>query len=192
MKKTILILTVLIMTLLTACGKSISAEEAKKIAFSDAGVTAQEVTITKEKQDGGDFELGFQTADTAYEYEIRKNGSIDSKEREMIPGAAADTPEATPTVTDEVTEEPGTADNNTEAQAPSDTDSNKISEDEAQAIALERAGLTKDQIQFYEIKQDMENGVLVYEIEFYQDRTEYSVDVDAATGEITKFETDVD
>lgn len=188
MKKTILILTVFTMTLFTACGKSISWEEAKEIAFSDAGVTEQEVTITKEKQDGGDFELAFQTTDTAYEYEIRKNGTIDSKEREMIPEAVAGPAEVTPGVV----EETKTADDNTETQAPSDTDSGNISEDQAQAIALERAGLTKDQIQFYEIKQDMENGVLVYEIEFHQDRTEYSVDVNVATGEIIKFETDID
>ncbi len=68
-----------------------------------------------------------------------------------------------------------------------------ITEDEALASALEKAGLKKEQLDFMKrIDLDYEHGRKVYEIEFYVDGFEYEFDVDAETGKVLKFKKDWD
>lgn len=61
-------------------------EEAKSIAFADAGVSASEATLTKAKNDGSAdhprYEIEFHTSATAYEYEIGPDGTIYQLEQE--------------------------------------------------------------------------------------------------------------
>ena len=55
-------------------GKKITLERAKEIALADAGVSASEVTFTKEKQEWERsmlvYEVKFYTEKSQYEYEI--------------------------------------------------------------------------------------------------------------------------
>ena len=68
-----------------------------------------------------------------------------------------------------------------------------ITEDEALASALEKAGLKREQLDFMKrIDLDYEHGRKVYEIEFYVDGFEYEFDVDAETGKVLKFKKDWD
>lgn len=67
-----------------------------------------------------------------------------------------------------------------------------IGEEKAKQIALEKAGLEESQVQRMKVEKDREDGVLVYEVEFEQGRTEYSYEIVAATGEIVKAETEID
>ncbi len=68
-----------------------------------------------------------------------------------------------------------------------------ISQDEALAAALKHAGLSKSQVQFIKpIELDFEHGRKVYEIKFYQGSLEYEFNVDAATGQILKYEKEWD
>jgi uncharacterized membrane protein YkoI len=68
-----------------------------------------------------------------------------------------------------------------------------ITEDEALASALAKAGLKKEQLDFMKrIDLDYEHGRKVYEIEFYVDGFEYEFDVDAETGKVLKFKKDWD
>ena len=66
----------------------------------------------------------------------------------------------------------------------------KISTDEALGIALEYAGVTKDQVSVIENKLDYDDEILVYEIDFIFDNTEYSFNVDAHSGEIIELDRD--
>lgn len=59
-----------------------------------------------------------------------------------------------------------------------------ITEAAAKAAALADAGLTEADVTFTECKQELDDGVQVYEIEFVSGTTEYDYKIDTATGAI--------
>ena len=63
---------------------------------------------------------------------------------------------------------------------------------EAENIALEAAGLAREQVRFDRSELDYERGVAVWEIEFRYEYTEYDFEIDAYTGEILKNRTELD
>ena len=65
-----------------------------------------------------------------------------------------------------------------------------ITLDDAKQIALERAGVAAEDALFTKAHLDRDDGRQVYDIEFFAGTTEFEMDVDAATGEITEFETE--
>ena len=68
-----------------------------------------------------------------------------------------------------------------------------ISQDQALAAALKRAGLKKEQLDFVKrIELDYEHGRKVYEICFYKDGMEYEFDVDASSGQVLKYSKELD
>lgn len=67
---------------------------------------------------------------------------------------------------------------------------NYIGEAKAKEIALSKAGISAEQAQFLTCEFDYDNGVAVYEVEFYFGRTEYSYDINAKTGAVIKAEID--
>ncbi len=66
-----------------------------------------------------------------------------------------------------------------------------IGEDKAKEIALERAGLTANQVIFDRVELDRDDGILKYELEFSKDSTEYDVEIKADDGRILSFERDI-
>ncbi|HIQ91658.1 MAG TPA: PepSY domain-containing protein [Candidatus Copromonas avistercoris] len=80
----------------------------------------------------------------------------------------------------------------TSAAAQNASDSGMIGEEKAKEIALNHAGLTEDQTQRLLVKRDYDDGRSIYEVEFYgEGRDEYDYEIDAATGEIVAFDTDL-
>ena len=69
-----------------------------------------------------------------------------------------------------------------------------VDEARAKQIALDHAGVSESDTSFLMAKQDYENGVLVYEVEFYVAATgsEYDYEIDATTGEIRGFDYDAE
>lgn len=63
-----------------------------------------------------------------------------------------------------------------------------IGEEQAKTIALERAGVTENELLFCKVELDTHNGAMVYDVEFTTDSYEFDCDVNAKTGEIVKFE----
>ena len=63
----------------------------------------------------------------------------------------------------------------------------EIGEEAAKKIALERVGVDEASVTFILTNLDMDDGRLEYDVEFYSDKTEYEMSVDAYTGEITEF-----
>ena len=67
-----------------------------------------------------------------------------------------------------------------------------ISEDEAKAIALQKAGRTDVQTDAVRAEFDCDDGIITYEVEFTAGGREYEYDINAETGEIIESEDDVD
>ena len=142
-------------------------DSAKVIALTDAGLTEEEVTFTKEKLDWDDgvavYDIDFYTADREYEYEINAaTGVIMDRSVELFrhPGGA------------------GTA--------------SLIGEEKAKETAAAHAGFSVDEVFFTKIKLEEEDGRLEYEIEFYKDRIEYEFTIDAAAGTVLEYESEYD
>ena len=68
----------------------------------------------------------------------------------------------------------------------------ELTEDQALAIALEHAGLTREQLDFSNVHLDCDDGRWVYEIEFREGRTEYEYAVNASSGKIVDYDKDWD
>lgn len=70
--------------------------------------------------------------------------------------------------------------------------SGQISQEEAKQIALSHAGIAEADASFILVSLDYENGVQVYEVEFYSGSTEYDYTIDAASGEIISYDFDAE
>ena len=65
-----------------------------------------------------------------------------------------------------------------------------ITEAEAQAIALEHAGLTEADVSRVYVRADWDDGRQEYDVEFRVGHLEYEYEIDAATGQILSTEID--
>lgn len=149
----------------------ISLDEAKEIALRDANVSSKNAKFTSAHKDYDDgisyYEIEFRTSDYKYEYEISMNGKIISYDKERI------------------------------SAKPVTTQSNKVSTkfigvDKAKKIALENEGLTADQVSFKKAKLDHDDGIDLYEIEFVCNGVEYEYEINARTGKIYSYSSEID
>ncbi len=105
------------------------------------------------------------------------------------------------TVTDADVIVPNGSNSNTAPSANANPNANansgdvKITEDQARAIALQRAGLADgSNVKFEKIHLDRENGRLIYDVEFYTLNAsgwrdmEYSAEIDANTGDVLEWD----
>ena len=67
-----------------------------------------------------------------------------------------------------------------------------IGVEHAKSVALEHAGLSKEEVRFEKAKLDHEDGRTVYEIEFKYRGAEYEYKLDARTGSVVEKDVDVD
>ena len=67
-----------------------------------------------------------------------------------------------------------------------------IGEEKAKEIALGKAGLEESEASRIKVTLDFDNGLWEYEVEIRVGRTEYDGDINAKTGEIIKWEVDLD
>ena len=117
-------------------------------------------------------------------------------------GAAVVTPtvtqEATPAVTEEVTAAPtaevtaAPAADNGASQAQNNTSGDDIGEAKAREIALADAGLAEADVTFIKVNLDRDDGRLVYDVEFYSGNAEYDYEIDAATGDIVGYDSEIE
>ncbi len=85
-------------------------------------------------------------------------------------------------------EKPNMSENNDSIQ----TETTKVSKDEAKKIALEDAGVKEDEIRDFEIELDHYNGKASFEISFEKDNTDYDYEIDATTGKILERKKDTE
>ncbi|EJP26198.1 peptidase, M56 family [Peptostreptococcaceae bacterium AS15] len=167
----ILGVTVLSGSLMTFAANSsyIGLEKAKSIALKDAGVSG--VTFVKAKLDNDDgvrvYDIEFYKDNVEYDYEIDAiTGQIREKDLDI-----------------ENYTIPQNKNNNSNNSAD-------IGVERAKSIALRDAGVSG--VTFVKAKLDYENGVRVYDIEFYKDNVEYDYEIDAATGQILEKDREIE
>lgn len=148
----------------------ITLDEAKEIVLEKAELKSDEVVFTKTKLEFDDgkwvYEIDFKTDEARYDTEV------DATDGEILQW------EVEAKKNSEKKEQP--------------TDKEVISLEKAKSIALKKADLKEKDVVFEEAKLDVDNGRQVYDIEFRQDRVEYSAEIDAISGEILEWEKDVD
>lgn len=76
------------------------------------------------------------------------------------------------------------------AALAADVEAQSISLEDAKAIALEKAGFAEDQVLMTLLKEEWEDGSLLYEVEFIAGGQEHEYEIDAATGEVLKASTE--
>ena len=103
--------------------------------------------------------------------------------------ASATTPQTAPTQPAATQAAPEAT---TAAQAKSNNASGDIGIEKANEIAISHAGLSSGSVSFVKAKIDHEDGVKVYDIEFYSGNVEYDYEINAATGTIVSFDQDIE
>ena len=70
--------------------------------------------------------------------------------------------------------------------------STDIGAEKAKSIALKHAGLAASDTAFIYANLDYENGLRVYDVEFFSGNKEYDYKINAATGDIVSFDQDIE
>ena len=141
----------------------IDEEEAKKIALNHTNQKEENVTFTKVKTD---IESGHEV----YEIEFSSTDAfyevvIDINTKEVIKY-------------------------DIDYKEQQISEDKYIGVDKAKEIALKHAGLKESQIKWHKAKLDVEYNYSVYEIEFSYQYKEYEYEINAASGDIIKYEID--
>lgn len=146
----------------------ISLDEAKNIAFKNAGVNADGVTVTKAILDYDDgvtvYDIEFYNSSNKFDYEISTKGEIISFDKDSMKAEANN-------ISQEVT-------------------AKYIGIDKAKSLALSNAGIKSSDATFTKAKLEKDNGVWQYEVEFVSGTTEYEYEIDAVSGKIISNDVD--
>ena len=152
--------------------KKISADKAKKIALGDAKLAEKDVTFVKVELEFENnrlvYDVEFYSGNVEYDYDIDAvSGAIISSDRDIenysIP-----------------------------VQQTTVAPAADIGVEKAKEIALAHAGLSGDKVSFVKAKLDYEDGVKVYDVEFYSGNVEYDYEIDAANGAILSVDKDIE
>ena len=149
-------------------------EAAKNAAFTHAGVSAADASVTKCELDWGDgvqvYEIEFLAGGVEYEYEINAaTGAVHSRSVEAFApsGGRHSEPQPSP-------------------------DAALVGLDAAKSAALTHAGCSADEVVFTKAELDYDNGRAVYDIEFRKGWAEYEYKIDAAAGNVLEYDWDWD
>lgn len=161
-----------------AKSNAIPEDTARNFAYVDAGVAPEDVTVTRTEFDyeNGQFvyEIEFYTAEKEFDYVVNAtNGKILQREYELLPmkqnSAAKQATSVTPVPTTD----------------PAKTQASLIGLERAKELALKDAGLSASDVTFSKAKQDRDDGLIVYEIDFYiNGQAEYEYEIEAESGRI--------
>lgn len=155
---------------------AIGKENAEQVALADAGVDPSStfVSRTEFEREHGQYvyEVEFTANGIEYDYLINaSDGTVITRNTEgnTVDTIHQNTPETTPTETETA-----------------------ITAERAKEIALQHASLTSADVTFIHTKLDVDDGVQVYDVEFYQGNTEYDYEINAATGSIISYDHDAE
>ncbi len=139
--------------------KYIPKNKAVKIAYEQAGINADEVAICRAKidreQSGPVYEIEFIVGNTEYEFDIDAvTGAVIGMEADQTEG-------------------------------PQGPYNGFIGVDQAKSIALNNAGIKPDaKIDSFKCELDRDDGLIVYEIDFFYNDKKYEYELDAVTGKV--------
>lgn len=165
----------LITPALSSAAQYITPDAAKKIAFSNAGVTEENANVIKmaryDKRFTTIYDIDFLVGNYRYSYEINADsGEVVAQYMQSIGKVDKPLPQAV---------------NQTAAQA-------YISAEQAKNIALEHARIAAQDISSFESKLKHKHGYAIYDIEFKANRMEYEYEINAVTGDILEWESERD
>ncbi len=117
------------------------------------------------------YDVEFTANNTEYDYWIKaSSGAVVKKDVKLLPGAQT---------TAKGKKRRGKTGNRQQCSKRRDK---QITLEEAKNKALADARLKAAEVTFTKEKADTEDGVLVYEVEFFKDNTEYEYEIDAVSG----------
>ena len=156
----------------TTTSPYITLEKAQEIALAQAGISSANAQFKEKKFDFDDgaavYELEFYANGMEYDYDIDATTGKVLKAEHSVRNTSGSTGSS--------------AGNSTSGS------STYITRDKAESIAYTHAGISASNVQYKEIEMDMDDGVPVYELEFYADGVEYEYTVHAKTGQVLSFE----
>ena len=166
--------------------QGIGLDQATKVALQNAGFEESDVTLLRghfDRDDGiSTYDIEFRGSDGFdYDYVISANdGTIIEANRELaelLSGAQNQ-------------QDSGQAQESTSQSGGSSQDTNYISADKAQSIALQHAGVSASDATFRKAHLDRDDGIYVYELEFVSGDLEYDYEIHATTGAILAWDRD--
>ena len=159
---------------------AISEVKAKEIALNHAQLSENDVTFIKSNIDYDDgmnaYDVEFYHNFQEYDYKIDANsGAIiefdNDVENYMIPQQSNN--------------------NSNVSNSNLNTSNTKIiSDSKAKEIALKHANLSSNQVQYLNAHLDIDDGMQVYDVNFYANNVEHSYEIDAQTGKIVSYDVD--
>lgn len=159
----------------------ISKKEALNLAYEYIGSSKESFSYVKIEKDFLDNSYDIKLADDTYNYEIEIDGksgaTIDFEKKPIM----------------RIQNQTDSVESSNQSEGQTNTGNQNVTyirKEEAQAIALNHAGLTEKDVAFTKINRELENSTMVYEIEFMYNYLEYEYEIDAVTGSIVKFKKD--
>ena len=179
---------------------SIDENKAKSIALADAGAQEADTAylVVKPDYDNGTavYDVEFYVASTKLEYDYEIDAAT-GKIRGMDQDIEGYTPSSTNTnpatsTNNNTAASSGSTNNSTATSSGSTSTGTAVDEAKAKSIALSDAGVKEADTAYLKVKLDYDDGVKVYDVEFYAGGTEYDYEINAATGEIRSMDHDAE
>ena len=186
-------------SLLTACQSQpaastadyIGIDAAKDAALKAAGVSADQAAFSAAGLDSRDgifyYQVIFTENGVEREYDIDAVTGVVIEEKVLTPASEAESTAAQAgTAAPDVQTQ--SALSGTPASENPSAAASAVNEDSALSIALEHAGVTREQLVHSRVKPDRDDGLMIFEVEFITtDGMEYDYDISQADGTILSF-----
>lgn len=166
---------------------NISKAEALNIAFEYLNKSQSDFVSTKVNKEIDDNLYEVELNDGTYKYEIdinMTNGKVMDFEKEQIYNLQNDNDN------NDINNNQSNSNNKT-TNKKNTSNEKYISADEAKTIALKHAKVKKGDAVFENVKKELEDGIVVYEIDFICNNKEYEYEIDAKKGTIIKHDIDI-
>ena len=186
-------------SLLTACQSQpaastadyIGIDAAKDAALKAAGVSADQAAFSSAGLDSRDgifyYQVIFTENGVEREYDIDAVTGVVIEEKVLTPASEAKST-AAQTGTAAPDAQTRSALSGTPASENPSAAASAVNEDSALSIALEHAGVTREQLVHSRVKPDRDDGLMIFEVEFITtDGVEYDYDISQADGTILSF-----
>ena len=175
--------------------KQIGVEVAKQIAFAHAKVALKDVTFIKAELETDDgravYDIEFYSKNVEYDYDIDAvSGKIISSDFDIenysIPAQNTTIHQSAEAIQQQTTAVPS------QTSAGNNTATGDIGIEKAKQIALSHTGLSQGSVSFVKVKLEYDDGVKLYDIEFYSGNVEYDYEINAESGAIISVDRDIE
>lgn len=161
----------------------ITEEKAKEIALNHANLSQNDVTFIRSNIDYDDgftaYDVEFYSNNQEYDYKIDANsGDIIEYDLDVENYAIQQT-------NNNINANTNIANNNI-----NNGNNVVITDAKAKEIALKHANLSANQVQYLNAHLDYDDGMQVYDVNFYANNVEHSYEIDAQTGNIVSYDVD--